>query len=361
LKSFERIGLDTEKRDFLIGFFVLIAFIAGSYLLINQATPKEKSFTTYHTVLTRGYGVGTGSGIMLSDIRIGEVGKINLLNPGEINIELKIYDEFSNTITKDSQLIIEQAFNVRSLLKGPGFSLQQGISKDPLNKDSVIETIERETISTMIEKANNTFYDIVGSFDKNKTLNNLDKILVNTNTLVTTLADMDNAKEVMRKVNKILSSVDKSTEEVSKMVVTRMDSTTNNINNTSENVKKTVENLEKLTSELAKIDINTLNKTVDNIEKGTQSMDFKPIVNNISKMTNSLQDLTNTTKTHLDGAYIKLNNAEISLLEKTKKIDTILDQSNKTLKELQRLISIQNGQTIEIKASYELEEELYEQ
>lgn len=361
MKSFERIGLDTEKRDFFIGIFVLIAFIVGAYLLIQQAIPKEKSYTKYHTSLTRGYGVGTGSGIMLSDIRIGEVGKINLIKPGNIHIELRVYDEFSHLITRNSKLVIEQAINVRSLLKGPGFSLQQSQDTKLINQGGSIATIERETIATMIEKASNTFHDTINSLDKNQILNNLEKVLVNSNTLVTTLSNIDDTKDVMSKINNILEKIDNSTQEISDMTVSRMDSTTNNINNTSKDIKNTANNLRKLTKELAKIDIDRLNKTVKNIEQGTRSMDFKPILGNVSKVANSLKQLSDSTKNRVDDAYLKLDSAEASLLKRSEKLDTMLDQSNQILLELEKLIKTVNNKGIEVKASYELEEEMHEQ
>ena len=178
------------------------------------------------------------------------------------------------------------------------------------------------------------------------------------NNLVVALSEIKGGEAIIEKAGNILDRIDQSTEQLSKMTLSRMDNATKNIEGTSQRIDDTIKNLEKLTAELSKIDIETLNKTVSNIEKTTESLDLKPVLNNVTGMTESLTELSNATKAHIDDAYVKLNNTENGLIERAKKLDIMMDQSNKILKELQELVSkMNNGKEIKTNVSFDLKGE----
>ena len=379
MKSFNQIGLDTGRRDFFIGLFIIAALIAGSYFLIKQAKPEysDKPFVQYHTNLERSHGITQGAGIRVSDVRIGEVGKVSLIRPGHIKVDMKIYKEFQPLMIQGSRFIIEQAINLKSVLKGAGFKLKQGDGSQIIVEDSLIPTIERATLASLIEKATITFDNVIESLDEGQILigidkvlqtiksldeaqilANVDQIMKSINNLVVALSEIKGGEAIIEKAGNILDRIDQSTEQLSKMTLSRMDNATKNIEGTSQRIDDTIKNLEKLTAELSKIDIETLNKTVSNIEKTTESLDLKPVLNNVTGMTESLTELSNATKAHIDDAYVKLNNTENGLIERAKKLDTMMDQSNKILKELQELVSkMNNGKEIKTNVSFDLKGE----
>ena len=202
MKSFNQIGLDTGRRDFFIGLFIIAALIAGSYFLIKQAKPEysDKPFVQYHTNLERSHGITQGAGIRVSDVRIGEVGKVSLIRPGHIKVDVKIYKEFQPLMTQGSRFIIEQAINLKSVLKGAGFKLKQGDGSQIIVEDSLIPTIERATLASIIEKATITFDNVIESLDEGQILTGVDQVLRNMNILVTTLSEIKGGKEIVEKV-----------------------------------------------------------------------------------------------------------------------------------------------------------------
>lgn len=88
--------------------FVLISIIIAIIIFLPIAK-NQKWFIeshSYHTYLSRGYNLKPGSPIYIMDIEAGKVDKIELTENNRVKVSLKIFEDFSKRIGRDSVIIV---------------------------------------------------------------------------------------------------------------------------------------------------------------------------------------------------------------------------------------------------------------
>src|SRR5437870_4421193 len=102
--------MDPQRQRFRLGLFVVgTILLLGAMILIFGGAPRRffTSRDTYYIVFTDAPGVGPGTPVRKSGIRIGEVASVELNDAtGEVKVEIRIDKRY--TIRKNEEAIISQ-------------------------------------------------------------------------------------------------------------------------------------------------------------------------------------------------------------------------------------------------------------
>ncbi len=282
----------------VVGFIILLSLILGIVFLMSivKITELFRRNFEYYTILESGADITPGKKVYYKGVPIGEITKVKLTSEDKFEVRFKINEEFTNKIVEGcifyprSQLLGGKIFEIipgtqseninylppgsmvnspdtyegRIILKLRGYMSQQeeinaiiknlsditAYVSEYLKEDGQIDKSLKEIYSILselkitISRINNETLpsvDMVIQERLSKTMDNLDKLIVNLNTILTEPS-----------IRKILTNTADTTKNIA--ILTReISDNKQNISKTIENLQYLTENLKDLTENLKKI------------------------------------------------------------------------------------------------------------
>ena len=157
---------------FLIG--TLLIFVT----LIVLISVKKKIFydsVKFHTLIKNGEDLRSGSDILLSGMKVGELGELKMLKDNSISAEIIIYEEYSNRIKENNAVLIYRLYGIgekriKVVVNKDFVPMNDSLNTDSQNNKKAEKNITKSNISKS-ESCNN-LEDItdrdIKSFFKNK-------------------------------------------------------------------------------------------------------------------------------------------------------------------------------------------------
>ncbi|MEN8176437.1 MAG: MlaD family protein [Pseudomonadota bacterium] len=131
--------------DRFVGLLVILAATALVVALVLRAQdigPGAKKLH-YYTVLQRSFGIIQGGDIRLSDISIGGIDQISLMDDGSVRVDIGVSERYAHFITEGSHLEIGTSMSLAAVLGSTGLTLVTNTeSSSVLENGSFIETRE---------------------------------------------------------------------------------------------------------------------------------------------------------------------------------------------------------------------------
>lgn len=131
--------------DRFIGLLVIFAAIGVVVALVMRAQeigPGEKTLA-YHTTIGRSFGIVQGGDIRISDISVGKINQVSLMDDGRVRVDMRISEGYQRFITRGSHLEISASIGLAAVLGNTGLNLVTNpYSAEVLEEGSLIETRE---------------------------------------------------------------------------------------------------------------------------------------------------------------------------------------------------------------------------
>jgi len=148
-------------RERIAGIFLLAAVVLVAVFIIGAAVQNRwfEARVTYHTHVTRGEGLRSGSPILLSGVEVGEIGELGIMYDNRIDVELLVYEKHAHRIRVGSKAMVRRLMGIGekrihvSSPAGKGERLPAGAlvpADEPMDLLDAVSTVDLgKYISTM--------------------------------------------------------------------------------------------------------------------------------------------------------------------------------------------------------------------
>jgi len=103
-----------SKNERIAG-LLIVAVAALSIFYVTALIIHKKYFYAkkiYYTKINNGDGLRSGADIMLSGIRIGEVGGLVIEGDNSIKVELRVFGEYANRISDSCKVVVQRQYGI---------------------------------------------------------------------------------------------------------------------------------------------------------------------------------------------------------------------------------------------------------
>ena len=164
-------------RERLAGIFLALA-VAIVIVFVAGAAIQNRWFATrvtYHTRLTRGEGLTTGSPVLLTGIVVGEVGDIEIMDDNRIDVELLILEKYALRVQAGSKASVRRLLGIgekRIHLVSPAEKAERLPSgalipaDEPMDLIDIASTLDLGRYMTTLDRAVATMEVLLGKMEE---------------------------------------------------------------------------------------------------------------------------------------------------------------------------------------------------
>lgn len=153
-----RFHLVELRSGFFLGAILLLLLGAVGFGIWKQEWFRGAK--SYRMAAETSEGLQTGMAVRLSGFRIGKVDTIQLVGPGEVAVEVKVFDEYVQYVRTDSEATVRG----ETLIGDRFIELTAGSGHAPQAPEGAVIRIEAEpTIGAMIEELKDEFAPVIAS------------------------------------------------------------------------------------------------------------------------------------------------------------------------------------------------------
>jgi hypothetical protein len=187
------------SRERMAGLFMVItvalvaAFFVGAAVRNRWLAPR----VTFHTLISRGDGLRSGSPVLLSGVEVGEVGRIEFRDDDQLDVQLVILAEHSARVRKGTTVNVRRLLGIgekRLLLQAPrGVTAVVATGSmlpaiEPMDVLDVVSDLDFGTLVKTTGRALGVVERLLGTLEEN---NRLDHIVATVDRLGPTLDRLD--------------------------------------------------------------------------------------------------------------------------------------------------------------------------
>lgn len=225
-------GIEVRHIDRIVGVFIMgamIIVIASWFLRLHGLGALEEKLPFY-TIVSESFGLAPAGEIDLAGITIGTIKNVTLQDDGTVRIDMDFIDRYKQFLTVGSQLEVESALGVQSLLGGGGLIFHYNAKESTLLEvNTLLAVVEPVDLAAQIAA-----FDLPGLADQVKSIvNNVEQL---TSQLK---ADQGALFSTLDNVNNITANLADSTSTIPALMTS-----------VSEDVPRIIGNVEALTKRL---------------------------------------------------------------------------------------------------------------
>lgn len=280
------------KREIKVGIFVvagLLLFIFG-YNFLKGFHPL-RAYTQYHAVYRDVTGIVTSSQVHINGMKVGQVEKIQMLNPGDASQIL-----VSFTVDKKLKLPLGSSITISStdLLGTKVLVLKLGESTEFVNPGDTILGLNEESltssISSMVSPLKEKSEQVLVTLDK--VLQSMNDLFDSTGTrrIANSINDLSWSIHNLRNITQRFDKLTEAEYDKIEAMFTNIESITRNLKHNNEAITRSMRNLARMTDSLAASD---LTQTINNTKRVMD--EFATALNKVNNGEGSLGLLANDT------------------------------------------------------------------
>ena len=235
----------------IVGWFVIFSVLAVIAVLVGVGLRNNMFKKEYRlvSVISEGYGMGSGTPVKLAGIEVGEVSDIGFSEDNRIKVTMKINRKFQGRIRHDSKAVISS-----SGLVGDKFIniTVGGSSALPLADGDIMPMVEPVEIGDLGARLNTIIEQVDGVLTETYQIAHK----VNSSSVGELDAALKNVRQISATVkdSKMLSLAnDEDTYRSVKDSVAKLNMTMENLKKSSDNIPGIVKNVDTITEEANKV------------------------------------------------------------------------------------------------------------
>ena len=103
-----------SNKERITGIFLFATFLAFISLVVIISVKKKIFYDSvkYYTLLKNGEDLRSGSDILLSGMKVGELGDLKMMNDNSISAEIIIYKEYASRIKENNAVLIYRLYGI---------------------------------------------------------------------------------------------------------------------------------------------------------------------------------------------------------------------------------------------------------
>ena len=290
-------GLEIRHIDRIVGVFIMGAIVIGvaSWFLRQQGLGEFEEELPFYTIVSKSYGLVADGEINLAGVTIGTISNVTLQDDGKVRVEMGFIERDRKFLTVGSQLEVESAIGVQSLLGGGGLIFNYNPNSTVLlDLNTELTTVEPLDLAAQIEA-----FDLPGLAEQVKS------IVYNVEEITRALKDDQGALfGTLDNVNKITLDLAESTKVFPKL----MDDIAQQIPQALGEVEQVVKNVEVLTHRLEAEQVPAILGSVENNLSSLQTA-----MDSVSGILTDSEDNIKQVMANAAGATDELNKATADL------------------------------------------------